>query len=34
MNYYLKGKLIAVGVLDFVVNGVSSVYFFYEPSYR
>ena len=31
MNYYLDGKLIAVGVIDMVPKGLSSVYFFYDP---
>ena len=30
MKYYLKGKLIAVGVVDILQNCLSSVYFFYE----
>ena len=31
MNYYLDGKLVAVGVIDFVPRGMSSVYFFFDP---
>jgi len=34
MKYYLKGKLIAVGVIDIVPSGLSSVYFFYDPKYK
>ena len=34
MNYYLRGELIAIGVLDFMRSGFSSVYFFYEPKYK
>lgn len=30
----IDGKLIAVGVLDFLPSGVSSVYFFYSPKYQ
>lgn len=30
----VDGKLIAVGVLDFLPSGVSSVYFFYSPKYQ
>jgi arginine-tRNA-protein transferase len=32
--YRLNGQLIAVGVLDFLPSGVSSVYCFYDPDYR
>lgn len=32
--YRFDGKLIAVGVLDLMPNGVSSVYLFYDPSYE
>ncbi|XP_022242387.1 arginyl-tRNA--protein transferase 1-like isoform X1 [Limulus polyphemus] len=32
-QYWLDGKLIAVGVLDILVSCVSSVYFFYDPDY-
>lgn len=34
MNYYLDDVLIAVGVVDIVPKGLSSVYFFYEPKYK
>ena len=34
MKYMLEGRLIAVGVVDIVKNGLSSVYFFYDPSYK
>ena len=34
MNYYLDGTLIAVGVVDMVLKGMSSVYFFYDPKYK
>jgi arginyl-tRNA--protein-N-Asp/Glu arginylyltransferase len=30
----IDGKLVAVGVLDFLPSGVSSVYFFYSPKYQ
>uniref|UniRef100_A0A7S4IGM9 Arginyl-tRNA--protein transferase 1 n=1 Tax=Vannella robusta TaxID=1487602 RepID=A0A7S4IGM9_9EUKA len=32
-NYRVDGELIAVGVIDVLPNCVSSVYFFYNPSY-
>ena len=32
-QYWLDGRLIAVGVLDVLSHSVSSVYLFYEPSY-
>lgn len=32
--YYLKGKLVGVGYVDFVPQGLSAVYFFYEPELR
>ena len=32
--YRLNGVLIAVAVLDLIPSGVSSVYFFYDPSYK
>lgn len=31
--HYIDGKLVAVGVLDFVPSGVVSMYFFYSPKY-
>lgn len=31
MKYYLDKKLIAIGVVDILPTGLSSVYFFYEP---
>ncbi len=34
MNYYLDGELIGVGVIDLLPNGLSSVYFFYDPKYK
>lgn len=34
MLHRIDGKLIAVGVLDFTKNMVSSVYFFYDPAYK
>ncbi|CAH0775865.1 unnamed protein product [Bemisia tabaci] len=33
-QYWLDGKLIAVGVLDILPKCVSSVYFFYDPDYK
>ena len=30
----LLQKLVAVGVLDVLPSGVSSVYFFYDPDYK
>ena len=33
-KYYLGGELIGVGVVDMLPHGLSSVYFFYEPSYK
>lgn len=33
MLHRLDGKLIAVGVLDFLPTGISSVYYFYSPDY-
>ncbi|KRF79340.1 arginyl-tRNA--protein transferase 1 isoform X3 [Drosophila virilis] len=32
-QYWLDGKLIAVGVIDILPGSVSSVYFFYDPDY-
>lgn len=34
MKYYLAGKLIGVGVIDIVDEGLSSVYFFYDHTYK
>lgn len=34
MKYYLNKKLIAVGVIDILPKGLSSVYFFYDPDYK
>ena len=34
MKYYYEGKLIGVGVVDIVPDGLSSVYFFYDPSLK
>ena len=34
MKYYLEDKLIAVGVVDIVRSGLSSVYFFYNSAYK
>jgi arginine-tRNA-protein transferase len=34
MKYYLDDTLIAVGVVDILPHGLSSVYFFYDPQYR
>jgi len=34
MKYYLSGKLIAVSVIDILDNGLSSTYFFYNPSLK
>ncbi|VEN52615.1 unnamed protein product [Callosobruchus maculatus] len=33
-QYWIDGKLIAVGVIDILPRCVSSVYFFYDPDYR
>uniref|UniRef100_T1J3H9 Arginyl-tRNA--protein transferase 1 n=1 Tax=Strigamia maritima TaxID=126957 RepID=T1J3H9_STRMM len=33
-QYWLDGKLIAVGVMDVLPHCVSSVYFYYDPDYR
>ena len=32
-QYYIDGKMIAVGVIDLVPSCWSSVYFFYDPDY-
>jgi arginine-tRNA-protein transferase len=34
MKYILEGKLIGIGVVDMVDDGISSVYFFYDPAYK
>lgn len=34
MNYYLDEELVAVGVVDFLPGGFSTVYFYYEPKLR
>ncbi len=34
MKYYLDKKLIAVGVVDILPHGLSSVYFYYAPEYK
>lgn len=34
MKYYLDKKLIAVGVIDILEKGLSSVYFFYDHTYK
>ena len=34
MKYYYKEKLIGIGVVDIVPDGLSSVYFFYDPQYK
>ena len=33
-KYYFAGELIGVGVVDMLPHGISSVYYFYEPSYK
>ena len=33
-KYFLRKKLIAVGVIDLLPDGLSSVYFFYDPDYE
>lgn len=32
--YYYKGKLIAIGFLDILPSGVSSIYFIYDPDFK
>ena len=32
LQYYLNGKIVACSVIDILPNGISSVYFYYEPS--
>ena len=34
MKYYFKEKLIGVGVVDMTDDGLSSVYYFYDPQYK
>ena len=34
MKYYFKGVLIGVGVVDMMDDGLSSVYYFYDPKYK
>jgi arginine-tRNA-protein transferase len=34
MKYFIEGNLLAVGVVDMVDDGLSSVYFFYDPKYK
>ena len=34
MKYYYEKKLIAVGVIDVLPKGLSSVYFFYDPQFK
>lgn len=34
MNYFLDNELIAVGVVDIFDEGMSSVYFYYDPKYK
>lgn len=34
MKYYFSNRLIGVGVIDIVDDGMSSVYFFYDPAYK
>lgn len=34
MNYFLGNKFVAVGVVDIFDEGLSSVYFFYDPEYK
>jgi len=34
MKYYFEKKLIAIGVVDILPKGLSSVYFFYDPDYK
>lgn len=34
MNYYIDDEFFAVGVVDFFEEGLSSVYFFYEPKWK
>ena len=34
MKYYYKANMIGIGVVDIVPDGLSSVYFFYDPKYK
>ena len=34
MKYFFEGKLIGIGVVDIVDDGLSSVYFFYDPAFK
>ena len=34
MKYYLAGRLIGVGVIDMLPQGLSSVYFFYDNTFK
>jgi arginyl-tRNA---protein transferase len=34
MKYFYEGKLIGVSVVDFVDDGLSAVYFFYDPHFK
>lgn len=34
MKYYIDKKLVGVGVIDILEKGLSSVYFFYDHTYK
>jgi arginine-tRNA-protein transferase len=34
MKYTYEGKVIGIGVVDIVDDGLSSVYFFYDPAFK
>ena len=34
MHYILDGKIIAVGVVDILLESLSTVYFYYDPDYK
>ena len=34
MKYYYEDRLIGVGVVDLLPHGLSSVYYFYDPSFK